>query len=80
MVVDRTPLARPPAQHQTFEVFALVDEIPRVSFVGEMNVRSNLAGLRLQVRDETAQIRQFHLLRRLFELVNCRDKIHYLLT
>src|SRR5262245_3509974 len=76
MIVNRTTLTRPPTQDQALKIGAPVNEIPRVSLFREMNEWGDFRAVRLQFRDESSQIRQLHLFRRVFQFCDRTNKIH----
>ena len=76
MIVNRTALARPPAQDEAFEILAFVNEISSIAFFREEQMRLDLRRLRLEIRDESAQVGQLHLLRCVLELIDGADKVH----
>ena len=76
MIVNRAALAGPPAQNQTFKSLASVNKIPGVPVFSEMDVRLELGTIYFQIRDESAQVGQLHLLRCVLELIDGADKVH----
>ena len=56
--MNRTPLTRLPAQNKTFEILGLVNQISRVPLVIKLDIRINLSAVRLQVGDNTSEVRQ----------------------
>ena len=76
MIMNRTALARPPAQDQTLEVPRLVHQVSGIAIFGEQDIRLDFRRFGLQVRDKTAQLRQAKFFGRMFELFNGCNQVH----